>query len=965
MKRFASELPASIIGLLLVAFGLFPLAAPATAGQGAAAPAGIVGQVTDGTGAVLPGVTVTATSPALQVPSVTAVTDEQGDYRLTPLPIGTYTVVYELPGFQNLRREGVRLTVGFVARVDQVMNLGAVSETITVSGASPLVDTTSTATRTELTQEQLDVLPTTRDGLKAFLGQVPGARSNLEVGMSGLSDGVVWRIYGQQDDQWHMIEGVLGTTGGAHFDFNSIDGTRVQTVGSNAEMPRRGMLVDSVIKSGGNDFHGDATFYGTNSRFEADNVDDNLRRQGIRGTAKLHHQVDLSGGIGGRLIRNKLWFFGAGSIKSYDREVLDAINEDGTPIVLTTDMFYHVEKISYQMTPANRLMGFYHKAQDSQVRDASRFLPAESRIKAYNPVDVGKVEWQGVRGSSMVTSVQHGFFDYAAIYDSPSPGRIATTDIATLYVTGAHVNDGKRNYEFRHHTKAVVSWYKSDLFAGNHEFKGGVDHLFSWRSERTLSRESGDYQLQFDNGAPYRIATWNTPVTPRNDQRYVGLYVQDAWTIARRLTLNLGIRYGHDNAYAPAQCREAGDFAAAQCWEEVQMNVWDSFAPRIHAAYDLFGNGRTVIKGGWGRFDRLRGDLRQDLMPTNRNNAQTTNWTWHDLNGNRAYESGEVNLDPNGPDFQGLSGSTDAVPNPNEKQGKTDEFSMTLERELVANWALRATGIYSRNFNQTRLLELNRPPEVYNIPITSPDPGPDGRVGTSDDPGTTLTYYDYPARLRGRAFAGTMLINDPAADQDFKTIEVAGIKRLSQGWQLFAAYSATKLNLPFTCNNSRGPNGEAARCAMNPNAEIFASNNTWEWSGKLSGAYTFPLAISASANYEVRSGTPQARRVLLRGGQAITSLLVNAEPVGSITLPNTHVVDLRAAKRFGLGGSKTMELRMDVFNAFNANTTLQRVLQSGPEYLKTGVPFVGGLQLSVVQATLLPRIAQFAAAFTF
>jgi hypothetical protein len=89
------------------------------------------------------------------------------------------------------------------------------------------------------------------------------------------------------------------------------------------------------------------------------------------------------------------------------------------------------------------------------------------------------------------------------------------------------------------------------------------------------------------------------------------------------------------------------------------------------------------------------------------------------------------------------------------------------------------------------------------------------------------------------------------------------------------------------------------------------------------------------------------------------------EPVGSIKLPNTHMVDLRAAKRFALGGAKTMELRMDIFNALNKNTPLQRVLQSGPEYLKTGVPFVGGLQLSVVQATLLPRIAQFGATITF
>ena len=141
---------------LFVFFSLLAPAVPATAGQGAGNPAGISGVVTDNTGAILPGVTVTATSPALQVPSVTSVSDERGEYRLSPLPIGVYTVLFELPGFQNVRREGVRLTVGFTARVDAEMNVGAVSETITVSGASPLVDTTSTATSTELTREQLE-----------------------------------------------------------------------------------------------------------------------------------------------------------------------------------------------------------------------------------------------------------------------------------------------------------------------------------------------------------------------------------------------------------------------------------------------------------------------------------------------------------------------------------------------------------------------------------------------------------------------------------------------------------------------------------------------------------------------------------------------------------------------------------------------------------------------------------------
>ena len=166
------------------------LSMPALAGQGAGNPAGITGVVTDNSGAVLPGVTVTATSSALQVPSVTSVSDERGEYRLSPLPIGVYTVLFELTGFQSVRREGVRLTVGFTARVDSQLNLGGLEETITVSGSSPLVDTTSTATSIELTREQLEVLPTSRDGFHSFLNQAPGVRTNLDVGSSGLGDTV-------------------------------------------------------------------------------------------------------------------------------------------------------------------------------------------------------------------------------------------------------------------------------------------------------------------------------------------------------------------------------------------------------------------------------------------------------------------------------------------------------------------------------------------------------------------------------------------------------------------------------------------------------------------------------------------------------------------------------------------------------------------------------------------------------
>ena len=243
--------------------------------------------------------TVTATGPALQVPQVDTVTNERGEYRLSPLPIGTYNVTYELPGFQTVRREGVRLSVGFVATLDQVMSLGTVSETVTVSGASPLVDVTNPATSVDLSSEGLEVLPTTRDGLKAFMAQVPGMRTNLDVGASSMTDTIVIRAYGQQGAPWQMLEGILfassGGNGvqGAHVDFNAIESTRLQTVGSSAEMPRRGPFIDSVAKSGGNEFHGELVAYGSSDGLEGGNVNDALTAAGVRSCAEASRHVGL------------------------------------------------------------------------------------------------------------------------------------------------------------------------------------------------------------------------------------------------------------------------------------------------------------------------------------------------------------------------------------------------------------------------------------------------------------------------------------------------------------------------------------------------------------------------------------------------------------------------------------------------------------------------------------------------
>ena len=233
---------------------------PLAAGRAAAQDAGIVGQVVDESGAILPGVSVTARSPSLQVPEVTAVTDERGEYRLTPLPIGTYEVTYELTGFQTVRREGLRLTSGFTAKVDITLGLGGLQESVTVSGASPVVDVTATSTSTRLTAEMLETTPTGRVGFFALLQQAPGVRNAIDIGGSSANaNALTFRSFGQSGEAWQTLEGILtasAKTGqsGNYFDYASVEEARVQTVGADASMPLRGVMMDVIVKSGSNQF---------------------------------------------------------------------------------------------------------------------------------------------------------------------------------------------------------------------------------------------------------------------------------------------------------------------------------------------------------------------------------------------------------------------------------------------------------------------------------------------------------------------------------------------------------------------------------------------------------------------------------------------------------------------------------------------------------------------------------------
>jgi hypothetical protein len=599
------------------------------------------------------------------------------------------------------------------------------------------------------------------------------------------------------------------------------------------------------------------------------------------------------------------------------------------------------------MTPGNRFVGFFTYTHKHSDAGATQFLAETARANEITLIPTSKVEWQGVRGN-LVANLQHGSWGTDG-YHKPNgdernnsenwhgqSGDIPTLDLTTQVQTGFGQGQGQASRNHRFNQNGSLSWYKSDWFYGNHNFKAGFDNNYYKTTRSQLPRAPLNYQLVYRSGVPEQIRIQNGPTFDLQAVHNTALYLQDSWTIGRRVTLNLGARYARDDGFVPESCREAADFpgnlfAPAACFPKTQMAIYNSLAPRLRASWDITGAGHTVLKGGWGRFPHLR-YADPEVLRTDPNRINVGTYRWRDLNNNRLWEPGETNLDPNGVDFISASLDANSVANPDEKQPINDEYSVTLEQELMKDFAVRVTGVYSRYTNILRQEQIFRPYSAYNIPITRPDPGDDGRVGTADDPGQNITFYEYPVSLRGNAFEKNQMVNDPNADQDYKSLDLGAFKRFSNGWQFAASYTTTTRNNPF--HNGLVPGqftSQVEAGSLNPNAEINQADNGREWGSKISGAYMFKYGIMVSGNLESRSGTDYARQVLFTGGQTITTIVLNTEPIGTRQTPTVHLMDARIEKTFRIGGT-ALAARLNIYNLLNRNTATAVNMRAGATF---------------------------------
>ena len=722
---------------------------------------GIAGAVRDTSGAVIPGVTVEASSPVLIEKVRTAVTDSQGLYSIVDLRPGVYTVTFTLPGFSTVRREGIELTGSFTATVNIEMKVGALEETITVSGQSPIVDTRNVVQQRVLTDEVREALPTGRS-VQMMAQIIPGITQNPVSRPSGQDVGGLsgergtLMIHGSRATDFRLeVDGSsvnIGSTGGnAAYNLNPTEAQEFvyELGGLSAETVTGGIRVNVIPKEGGNRFSGQVMTAYVTDGMQSQNLSDELRAQGLQAGNDVLKTWDYNFALGGPIKKDNLWFFlsyrdwgvreqitgmfrpidplsftfdprlgAAGNVNLNDRAVLHSVLHTANG------------RLTWQATPKNKFT-FYgaHYPRDQDGAYMSGVRSYEAAI--HQEVVFGRV-LQGV-WKSPVTSRLLLEASYADVYAHVPQNEIAgiTPDIISARDAGTGIlfraADNYSIYEYYSPNSKVSMSYVT----GAHAMKVGFQ--YDWgHDHQPYQRENGSVLYQLRNAVPTAITLTNSPRDYWGKYRNVGLFAQDQWTL-KRFTINAGIRYDHHIEWIPEQTSGPGPFAPRIVWPEVR-NVpnWKDVSPRFGVVYDLFGNGKTALKATASRYVTA-----STVVFSNQNNPlnfnRTANRAWTDAN--RDYIPQESELGPlSNRNFATAVPTTrvdDAIREGWSVRPYNWEFSGGVQHELFANTSASVTYIRRQygNFNVTDNLAIT--PADYDpfcivAPVDSRLPGGGG-----------------------------------------------------------------------------------------------------------------------------------------------------------------------------------------------------------------------------------------------
>ena len=613
--------------LVLVALVIIPVMANAQAS--------IVGIVRDSSGAVIPGVTVEASSPALIEKTRSVVTNESGQYSIESLRPGSYTVTFALRGFSTVKREGIELAGTFIATVNADMKVGGVADTVTVTAESPLIDTTSSRDQQVISSQTVGEIPTSRQ-YSAFTHLIP-AINVQQNDFEGTNPALysVFQIHGGRRNEGQvLVDGMNGGYQGMGVSGYVPEVGNAQEVvfsltGGLGEATTGGPQMNIVGKQGGNQFHGTIFVSGTGSALQGSNLTSDVRAKGLTATNSIKKLWETNLAVGGPIVRDKLWFFGTyRNMVSRQNVASMWVNKNaGDPTKWTYDPDFSKQavgdgtwnqgnlRLTWQLTPRNKIIVF-SSLQYSCINcivggdgtglgfGASISSPEGTMTNENHPSMMTQVSWQSPLTPRLLLEADAQLGPYFW-WGSRQRDAFDKTLIPVQETAGPIPNINYRGANWTGHTGYTnIIQGAASYITGSHSAKFG----FRWhKNDSTFPKNYyNDSQLKyfFTNGSPTQVTVYADQGSQQEQkQNMFALYAQDRWKIGR-LSLNGGLRFERLTDYFPRQQMGPNRFLPTAVVFPAQAGPLDQkdLMPRFGASYDVFGNGKTAAKFFLGRY---------------------------------------------------------------------------------------------------------------------------------------------------------------------------------------------------------------------------------------------------------------------------------------------------------------------------------------------------------------------------
>ena len=945
---------------------------------GTASAQAVGGTVADTTAGVLPGVTVEARSPVLIEQVRTAVTDSAGQYLITALESGVYSVTFTLPGFRTLMREGVELSSGFTANIDAQLTVGALEETITVTIATPAVDVQSVTQQTSMDREIIDTIPSG----KSFqnLGVlIPGMVYNAgntgmgsDIGGQGGQTQFRLGIHGGATSDQHLdIDGMgieTGQNGGSDSMAWLAEGNFSEIVmdysANSAEVETGGVRVNLIPREGGNEFSGSFSTSFSDPSLQAENIDQDLIDRGFAENSqnRIQKMWRFTPSFGGPIMQNKLWFHISHTTNRVDSFVANLFPDtdkndlDYTPITDNPDdgtiddqlMRSQALRLTWQATPRNKFTAYWENTSQDRDHFLAGFLGGlvteEASIDRRIRTNVYQATWTMPVTSRVLLEAGFGIYNHASrsrsaagVDTSLPPALLIASSGGTKFVRGFASwfprNAGSQNDQIGSETYRFSMSYVT----GSHALKVGVNYqnrelnFAPLRDVNVRYRAPGFFANAFlasflNHGAEF----FSNSELIEKDVSPLGVYVQDQWTLDR-LTINAGLRLDYFEGGWPDGEIETSQYrAVAFPFQGDSPYGFKDLQPRLGVAYDLFGTGKTALKVTANRYaDQLTNDILDGLTPAD---SPVMARAWRDLNGDGVIQGDPLIVAANG-EFVRNDGNpafgqpvvTVAVdPDYGTGWGQRTanwEYSAGVQHELRDNVSVNFAYFYRTFTNFGVTDDANLSASDYDtfsvvVPLDSRLPGGGGN--------TISGLRDIKPGSLGRAPNDLRTSAQPFGDrtQTWKGFDLTTNARLEdlllQGGISSGTTSLDSCDLQAAVPDNFG------------RGEFCKSSTDWLTRASFLASYTLPYGIQVAATFQSQTGPQRSADVSLPqsstdlGRPLSQNLEINVIDPGTEYGERANLFDLRFTKIINAGQTQ-IRASFDIYNAFNNNSATGEV----------------------------------------